>query len=1022
MGLDPNDEPKELLMPPSIYASISSGSGVKRRAQGFVGTLSLSVGLLIGVPMAMIGALVGTTAEGQVLQPGFDLEALGVTGGSRAFGVAIADFTSDGVTDLVAGDTAGDVRLFEGLGDGRFEPRGVVVNMSFTDAFGLVAGDFDRDGFQDFALGRASDLGDGEVILYLGRGDGTFLKSGSPELGLTIGDAGNEAVVLAAADVDGDGDLDLAAGDVSTGDSDTADVVLFRNQLEVLGGALAFVPETILRGTDRGFSPDPEDPPYFPPDSGFAWEAYGLAFGDPDGDGDVDLFVVDQAQYLYIYANDGTGRFAPIRYDAIASRPFAFARLDPTGFAAAQAAIATGDLNSDGRVDFAVSYQNGSVGTGPGEVFVWLGEGVDDAGRPTFADGGLVGSAGTDVRGLAIGQLDPEVDRLPDILFGNFQGELWGLFADLTDSDGDGIIDDVDNAPLVFNPPIVDMDTDGGLNRFDQLDADDDGLGDPVDPDDDNDGVSDEVDNCVLTANSDQADFDGDGLGDACDPKNDLDSDGDGVADGPFEPERRAAAIAAKARWARSDTHFVIRIDALSRAFQNEFTQVFTDAAILDPESWEEKKFDSYNGIGDAPALPGFQVPADLPGGLDLPLTLLVIPKKLWDAFGDPDPIRWINDRNGSPNLELGQHGTYHANNTPLGDWATLGDRNFFACETCGLDFRTVYQLLRIGRRTLLGEYAADPWIQRSGADPETSPRIDWSDAANPLISYAPPFNTSDPVSREATAQLGYPAFSASVFEEQSPIFSPNGSFLNEFDDSGMFHASALVQVDPEDVGSLASLVRPGELNTWLIEEVEWSTRFCNDQPRLTPCDEAPGGINRENNMVDPERWQLWLELLAFARDRGEVMTMGGYALAVSTDNCPAIANPGQADLDADGRGDACDVERFDVKPGSFPNAINPASRGLIPVALLAEPGLDLSEVRIDSLGLGPDRASAAHGGHFEDVDGDGLPDLVTHHPTQQTGVAFGDDHLCLTGTIGETDFEVCDLIETVGRSNRPVE
>ncbi|MHA7838893.1 MAG: FG-GAP repeat domain-containing protein, partial [bacterium] len=532
-------------------------------------------------------ALWSSGAVGQVLQPGFDPGLLGETGGSRAFGVAIADFTSDGTSDVVAGDTAGDVRLFAGRGDGTFEARGRVVDMSFTDAFGLTVGDFDRDGFQDFMLGRASSLGDGEVLLYLGRGDGTFEKSGFPELGLVIGDAGDEAVVLATADVDGDGDLDVVAGDVSTGPGDTADVVLFRNQLEVLGGALAFVPEVILSGVDRGFSPDPEDPPYFPPDSGFSWEAYGLAFGDADADGDPDLLLLDQAHYLYVYSNDGSGGFEPIRYENVGGRPFAFERLDPTGFAPAQAALAAGDLNSDGLVDLAVSFQNGSVGSGPGEVFVWVGEGVDQAGRPTFSGAGLAGAAGTDVRGLAIGQLDPEVDLLPDILFGNFQGELWGLFADLTDSDGDGIIDDVDNAPLIFNPPVVDMNTDGSLNRFDQLDADDDGTGDPTDADDDDDGVSDERDNCVLTANSSQSDRDADGLGDACDPRNDLDEDGDGVTDGPFDPDLRVHAIAAKARWARSDTHFVIRIDALSRAFQNEFTQVFTDAGILDPASWE---------------------------------------------------------------------------------------------------------------------------------------------------------------------------------------------------------------------------------------------------------------------------------------------------------------------------------------------------------------------------------------------------------------------------------------------------
>ncbi len=950
--------------------------------------------------------LIAGSGSAQVLQPGFNQAFVDASGASRAYGVAIAEFTGDNVEDVIAGDTAGDARLLVGNGDGTFTPAGVVINNTFTDAFGLVAADFDRDGFQDVALGGASTALDGQVLLFLGNGDGTFQSPG-----ILVGDTGTEAVVLAAADVDGDNDIDLVAGDVATSAIETADVVLFRNQLEVLGGALAFVPEVIVAGVDRGFSPLAEEPPYYPPDNTSSWEAYGLAFGDADSDGDADLMLADQAHYLYVYENDGTGSFAPIRYETIGGRPFAFVRMDSSGFSDAQAALAAGDLNSDGLVDLVASYQNTSVGTGSGDVFVWLNEGTDGMGRPIFSDGGRAGGAGSDSRGLAVGQLDPNVDLLPDIAFGNFQGEVWALFADLTDTDGDGIIDDLDNAPLDFNPPIVDMNTDGGLNRFDQLDADADGVGDPADPDDDNDGFDDGVDNCELSPN-DQSDSDGDGLGDACDPRDDRDSDGDGITDGPADPTLLTRAVAAKAQWARNDTHLIIRIDALGRVFQNEFTQTLVDAATLTPEDWEVKKFDNYNGIGDGPAVPDYQVPADLPGGANTPMTVVVIPKQIWNAFGDPDPIQWINDRNANPNLELGQHGTYHFNNVPLGDWAVLPDRNFFSCETCGLSFRNVFQLLRVGRRTLLGDYM-DPWIQQSGADPATSPRIDWSDAANPLLSYAPPFNASDPPSRDATAQLGYPAFSASVFEENSPIFTPEGSHQNDFDGSGMFHASAAAQIDPEDVGALGNFLTPGQLNTWLIEEVEWSTRYCNDLPRLAPCAVAPGGVNRENNMVDLDRWASWLELLDYANANGEVMTMGDYALAVATDNCPGVPNADQADGDADGTGDVCDVNRIDIKPGSELNPVNPGSRGKIPVAILGNEFLDLDSVQRDTLRFGPNQAEALRT-RFRDVDGDGERDLLAYFEISETGIVRGDTEACLRGVFGMSEFEACDSITTV--------
>jgi len=97
-----------------------------------------------------------------------------------------------------------------------------------------------------------------------------------------------------------------------------------------------------------------------------------------------------------------------------------------------------------------------------------------------------------------------------------------------SDQDGDGILDDSDNCPAVFNPAFMT----GVVPLWDeQPDSDDDGLGDACDPcpfgddscdypaanDFDGDGSPNGVDNCPYDANPDQADADGDGHGDLCD-------------------------------------------------------------------------------------------------------------------------------------------------------------------------------------------------------------------------------------------------------------------------------------------------------------------------------------------------------------------------------------------------------------------------------------------------------------------------------------------------------------------------
>jgi len=71
----------------------------------------------------------------------------------------------------------------------------------------------------------------------------------------------------------------------------------------------------------------------------------------------------------------------------------------------------------------------------------------------------------------------------------------------------------------------------------------------------------------------------------------------------------------------------------------------------------------------------------------------------------------------------------------------------------------------------------------------------------------------------------------------------------------------------------------------------------------------------------------------------------------------------------------------IDIKPGSFPNSINPNSGGVIPVAILTTDDFDASTVDPATVALGGvlarGKGKSGKVGSLEDVDGDGDLDLV---------------------------------------------
>jgi hypothetical protein len=932
--------------------------------------------------------------------------AADVGSSARPFGVAAGDFDGDDVDDLMIGRTTGNVAFVKGNGDGSFAaPVQFGWKQAFFNTWAFASADVNGDDHLDVVWGASAAssgcsipgpgctvdvfVDDGDVRVWYGNGDGTFQQNAYDVSGVLFNAgtllgrvATDDAGSVAAGDIDDDGDADVVAGAV---DGTDAIVRLLRNN-----GPAGFAMESLI-DQPTAISGDLASPTYFPAVSTQS-SPWGLAFGDADGDGDLDLFVGDRALYIYLYLNDGSGGFTlQTPNTVLPARPNVYLRHDTHRAAAGYTpSLAAGDINGDGTADLAVGVHSGTQTPASGVVndgLVLLNVSTS-TGHVMF---GPVADVGTMARGL--GMFDADRDDAVDMVAATYEGQV-KILRQLPpiDTDGDGVSDYVDNAPLHVNAARLDMNSDGSINSQDQLDNDFDTvlgdpvdpgtwirLGDPADPDDDNDGVLDTVDDCVFVSDAGQTDRDSDGVGDACDPLDDRDPDGDGIPTG-FLPGDALyeVARAAAGRWSEGDTHFVIRIDALSRFFQNEFTQLMVDAGTLDPDDWAAKCWENYGPGGGDPPDPcglGEGTPGQLltlGGGVGVPITIVTIPNRLWT---DPPVIDWINDRNDNPLFDLGQHGTYHTDNTPLGDWAPDPTRNFYSCETCGLTPAENFELLKVGYDTLLGDYT-NLWSTQSGAT-AASPKIDWSTSANPLISYAPPHNASDAASREATAHLGFRSFSASRAEEDpaalGDIFSPEGNWHETIDQFGMFHASADRQIDPEDLdmtdaeyeAHLNASTEIGGLNTWLIEEVEWSGRAVDLSPRTL--------ANRENNTVYLPRWDRWIQLLEFIRDypSGVAMTQGEVALANSFDNAPSVFNPDQADSDHDGIGDVIDggfmplpvpVRLADTRPGGTTIdgqvqgiGVRPAGSSLeVPVAGRAGVPVDASVVVLTVAAVNP--------------------------------------------------------------------
>lgn len=286
------------------------------------------------------------------VSPFTDERHLHLTMGS---GVAWLDFDRDGWPDLYLGQGRGwagpdrepdDGRPFDRMFQNRAETfRDVTTACGIVEAeytMGLAVGDYDHDGFPDLYVTNF-----GPNRLFHNNGDGTF-REVTAESG--TGDAGYGSSCTWT-DIDGDGVLDLYV--VNYLEIDRRDYTLcsqtYRGRVVKIHCPPRKYPwqqDVLYRGLGDGrFANATRDAGI---DPGGRQPGLGVVTGDFDDDGDLDLYVANDTTANLLWTNDGRGRF-------VDTGLVSGTALNRFGEPEAGMGVAAGDVDGDGRIDLFVT-------------------------------------------------------------------------------------------------------------------------------------------------------------------------------------------------------------------------------------------------------------------------------------------------------------------------------------------------------------------------------------------------------------------------------------------------------------------------------------------------------------------------------------------------------------------------------------------------------------------------------------------------------------------------------------------